>query len=1105
MSQYQRYERILALADRLSNGSDQGSGAVAQDLYKTILTSDQATLDKLKRSMPEDAQRSDAWQRNNLRISDPKPRRVLEGPQRLELGAFLSMALGAGEVFKAFGAGWGMSQAAVSHDWLLPMVDSFDQVLPPGNGTCTMNGGARIKTLDAALAGTNQALTNAPGFDELTFPGVVAMGGHGSGLGIAALSEHVSSLELLSVDRNGQPSRREFVKGDPLFPAVTTSLGALGIVTRMSITVEQMYFVEETRVMRRFREVEQELPVLLARQRSQELHSVDIWVNPYRVRDEDDVWCVVGTRKKVPGPAHGERGWALTHGDRLTFEALCVFMRVYPGLVPVLLDAALSLTEATKVVMPAAVGVAFGTPNLAPVIASECAVDVNEALPTVRALLEGLQQRSTRGEGLVTSPIGLRFVGASTAWMSPAHARETCTIELPILACTKRARETLEWFVRVAVPHGRPHWGQWNPLTGSELRERYPRQSTAAFFEAMAELDPFGVFANEMVRDLRVSWGPAEPAVRQDLQRMTAWNCEDSLIRSYSRLFCDPEGQVHPVPPEQVALELTSAKDGGRSLTLRGAGNALHTQALRPEESAAQDGYLVLATPPDSTAAKISVDAAEKTLTVRADAKWHDIVHETLAHGLLPMVVVTAPDATVGGTLASNSIGQACRRFGHEADGLLNVTIITPGDVGEAPRCWTVAPPLPSDDSQEARLFRAVIRGFGHVGVIQSAKYRLIEVPRDDQLLPVERCGGRGGSRGQHCVAVTDIEAFPQERLAEALNRLIRPSSGDDGVYRACALFHIGDSWTARVSSTYFERGSYGPHLLTYEGDTPGRRVAEHLLSTMPTAYVAGRVAAKLTENGASGYRDPACGYLFTMLPNDSFKSSLPETVRAAIAPTVQMTFVIPEPNAVVFLERAFRILRLRSNSEDHGALQQTLAELSKTGGLRGWLVEVTRKALHMEQRYFGGANLSHLSDEQTLHSLLSNVLGLSTLIPALFEMVWLPGDQQLLSSTYHQSGFAISMAFQGPGCNENGFLEGWYPFSVIAENLYRALPELSEAALEYCGAVHLTKNVFVGNDPKRFTCRMLKERLEAFRAVRDEFDPRHVLVSSFGRRILGL
>ena len=114
-----------------------------------------------------------------------------------------------------------------------------------------------------------------------------------------------------------------------MFPAAVASLGALGVLTELTIDVEPAYFIEETRVMRPLREVLQELQVLFARQRSHELHSVDIWINPYVVHG--DVWCVVGTRKKVEGPAHGKRGFSLTHGDAHTFEALCQFIKLKPG------------------------------------------------------------------------------------------------------------------------------------------------------------------------------------------------------------------------------------------------------------------------------------------------------------------------------------------------------------------------------------------------------------------------------------------------------------------------------------------------------------------------------------------------------------------------------------------------------------------------------------------------------------------------------------------------------------------------------------------------------------------------------------------------------
>jgi L-gulonolactone oxidase len=111
------------------------------------------------------------------------------------------------------------------------------------------------------------------------------------------------------------------------------------------------------------------------------------------------------------------------------------------------------------------------------------------AREAVEGVLRALEERHLP----VPFPLEVRFAAPDDAFLSPAHARESCYVAVhqvhgmdfaPVLAA---AEEVL------AGLGGRPHWGKRHSLTAAELAPRYPAWDR--FQDVRARLDPGGVFA----------------------------------------------------------------------------------------------------------------------------------------------------------------------------------------------------------------------------------------------------------------------------------------------------------------------------------------------------------------------------------------------------------------------------------------------------------------------------------------------------------------------------------------------------------------------------------------------------------------------------------
>lgn len=142
-----------------------------------------------------------------------------------------------------------------------------------------------------------------------------------------------------------------------------------------------------------------------------------------------------------------------------------------------------------------------------------------------------------------------------------------------------------------------------------------------------------------------------------------------------------------------------------RRVTVRGGGQAMDSQSLNTDLIFLMDHECFQwIGEPYRTDDGFRVDAG-------AGAKWWDIVAKVGRYGLMPQSFVTAPSATIGGTVSSDCVSRMSCIVGKEGMQVVKLTIVLPdGSVTECSRndC----------DLEKAALFNAVIGGFGYLGCL---------------------------------------------------------------------------------------------------------------------------------------------------------------------------------------------------------------------------------------------------------------------------------------------------------------------------------------------------------------------------------------------------
>ncbi|MFI7412173.1 D-arabinono-1,4-lactone oxidase [Streptomyces sp. NPDC049627] len=338
--------------------------------------------------------------------------------------------------------------------------------------TVRVSGGVRYAELARAVDAHGFALPNMASLPHISVAGSVATGTHGSGIGNGSLAAPVREVELVTADGAVVTVGR----GDPRFGGAVTSLGALGVVTSLTLDLEPSFEVEQ--------HVFTELPLAgldLAAFEAvmSSAYSVSLFTD-WRAPGFRQVWLKRRTDQLLPDVA-----WAAPATEKL---------HPVPGM------PAVNCTEQFGVPGPWHERLphfrAEFTPSSGAELQSEYLLPRRYAVDALRAL-DGI--RETVAPVLQTCEV--RTVAADEQWLSPSYGRDTVALHFTwiedtaaVLPVVRRLEEALDAF------EARPHWGKVFTVPAQVLRGRYPR---LADFRALArELDPGRKFANGFVREI---------------------------------------------------------------------------------------------------------------------------------------------------------------------------------------------------------------------------------------------------------------------------------------------------------------------------------------------------------------------------------------------------------------------------------------------------------------------------------------------------------------------------------------------------------------------------------------------------------------------------
>ncbi|WP_370962998.1 FAD-binding protein [Amycolatopsis sp. cg9] len=342
---------------------------------------------------------------------------------------------------------------------------ALDVPVAIGDGTVTVGGSARYGDFAEQLHAAGFALPNLASLPHITVVGSVATGTHGSGRRQPGLASVVSAVELVTADGG----LRTFTRADPEFPGLAVGLGALGVVTRLTLDVVPAFDVRQ--------DVFDGLPWEAAYRHFDEIedagYSVSLFTN--WVNDAiDQVWVKSRTdafteRRELFGavPADGPRHPAHAAG---VAAGNCTPQQGVPG--------------PWHERLPH-FALAF-TPSVGDELQSEYFVPYEHATAAIAAVRELA--------GLVAPVLlvsEIRAIAGDELWLSPSHGGDRVGLHFTWQPRQPEVEAVLPVLEERLAPFGaRPHWGK----LFHDVRGEYPRLPD--FRELAASLDPGGKFRN---------------------------------------------------------------------------------------------------------------------------------------------------------------------------------------------------------------------------------------------------------------------------------------------------------------------------------------------------------------------------------------------------------------------------------------------------------------------------------------------------------------------------------------------------------------------------------------------------------------------------------
>ncbi len=374
---------------------------------------------------------------------------------------------------RALGSGHSFSPVADTEGELLSLAGLPARLdIADGRHSVTVSAGLRFGEVAPRLHEAGLALHNMGSLPHICIAGAVATGTHGSGDRKGCLATAVTALDLVTATGD----LLHLDRSDPRLPGAVVALGALGVVTALTLAVEPAYDMAQR--------VVDDVPFDTLVEHLAEVFASGDSVSIFTEWGPETVWQVWLKRRTDDPKPWPDPGWlGGTPADSPRHPV--------PGQAADACTAQLGEPGPWHERLPH-----FRldhTPSSGRELQTEYLLPREHAQAAVTAL------HALRGRvAPVLQVCELRTVAADDLWLSPAYGLDAVAVHFTWVDDTAAVLPVVTAVEAALAPFApRPHWGKVFTTPADEVAGRYPRLADAVALRRA--LDPDDVFGNTFV------------------------------------------------------------------------------------------------------------------------------------------------------------------------------------------------------------------------------------------------------------------------------------------------------------------------------------------------------------------------------------------------------------------------------------------------------------------------------------------------------------------------------------------------------------------------------------------------------------------------------
>jgi alditol oxidase len=352
----------------------------------------------------------------------------------------------------------------------------FDQIeLDTKARTVTVGAGVTYGQLAPYIDSRGYAVHNLASLPHISVVGACATATHGSGTKNGNLSTAVRAMEIVTADGEVATFSRE--KLGNKFPGVVVGLGALGVITRITLEVQPTFQMTQ-RVYENlsFSQLEHDLDDIFASG-----YSVSIFTD-WQNHRATQVWI----KRRVDHASQADQASEFYGAKAAT-----------RNLHPLAGHSAENCTEQMGIPGPWYERLPHFRMNFTPSSGAE--LQSEYFVPRDKGYAAILAVEQLRNE--ITPHLfitELRTIAADDLWLSPCYQQPSMTLHFtwkPEWPAVKRVLPLIE--EKLAPFNARPHWAKLFTMPPSRLKSHYARMTD--YQAILAQYDPNGKFRNEFI------------------------------------------------------------------------------------------------------------------------------------------------------------------------------------------------------------------------------------------------------------------------------------------------------------------------------------------------------------------------------------------------------------------------------------------------------------------------------------------------------------------------------------------------------------------------------------------------------------------------------